>query len=307
MTSPPSSLQGHKCKVTVGDICSDTEEQLITCSKDRVILWSVDSEGLPDDGVTVARDMGQMSSCRLVVEGRRGWTVLGVGTDLWLLRLSYNKQRTSGGLLVVKRVDKHAVIETQHTGNISHVWLQPTSQTVMSAAEDCKVRIWSFQGELADTIVGSRYPVNCISVNTDQLIAVGDCGGQLRIYQKLDNNIRNVVTTINIAAIFVQHLQAEDDQSEPGCDILSVRIEETERKPVESREEDLPSLLTAKLTVSEEILSTSQTCLVGTNLGFCVLDLRSRSALQIVVFSQLTSSSPSSVLSGLASRLVLSR
>ena len=125
--------------------------------------------------------------------------------------LSYNKQRTSGGLLVVKRVDKHAVIETQHTGNISHIWLQPTSQTVMSAAEDCKVRIWSFQGELADTIVGSRYPVNCISVNNDNLIAIGDCGGNLRIYQKRDNSHLDTVTTIDIAGLFAQELQSDTD------------------------------------------------------------------------------------------------
>ena len=72
------------------------------------------------------------------------------------------------------------------------------------------------QGELVDTIVSSRYPVNCISVNTDHLIAVGDCGGNLRIYQKLDNNQVNFVTNIDIAAFFKQQIQAEDNQTNPG-------------------------------------------------------------------------------------------
>ena len=78
----------------MGDICSETEEQLITCSKDRVILWSRGGQGL-----TIARDMGEMSSCRLVVEAEknRGWIVVGVGPELWLLRLRYNKQRGAGG------------------------------------------------------------------------------------------------------------------------------------------------------------------------------------------------------------------
>ena len=80
------------------------------------------------------------------------------------------------------------------------------------------------QGELMDTIVGSRYPVNCISVNTDHLIAVGDCGGNLRIYQKLENNLVNIVTSIDIAAFFKQHLQSEDNQSNPGvfCSLSKV-------------------------------------------------------------------------------------
>ena len=78
---------------------------------------------------------------------------------------------------------------------------------------------------MIDTIVGSRYPVNCISVNTDHLIAVGDCGGNLRIYQKLENNQVNVVTNIDIAAFFRQHLQAEDNQTNPGVFSLLLLIQ----------------------------------------------------------------------------------
>ena len=49
----------------------DTEE-LITCSHDRVILWSVEQLNQSRNansgagGTTVARDMGDISACRLV-------------------------------------------------------------------------------------------------------------------------------------------------------------------------------------------------------------------------------------------------
>ena len=75
---------------------------------------------------------------------------------------------------------------------------------------------------MIETIVGSRYPVNCISVNSDHLIAVGDCGGNLRIYQKLESNQVNLVTNIDIAAFFKQHLQTEDNQSNPGNTLPNV-------------------------------------------------------------------------------------
>ena len=74
-----------------------------------------------------------------------------------------------------------------------------------------------------------------------------------------------------------------------GCDILTLRLEETELLAGESREEDLPSLLSAKMRVTEDVTNTRQTVLVGTTLGFCLLDLRSRSVLEISVFSQLLS------------------
>ena len=166
LSSPPTLLKGHQHKVTVGDICRETEEQLITCSKDRIILWTVGGEGL-----TVARDMGEMSSCRLVVETekRRGWIVVGVGPDLWLLRLNYTKQRRAGGEMVVRSVEKHVVIETQHTGSISDIWLQPSSQTLMSAAEDCKVKIWSFKVREESL----KYCYCCDAGRTYR-----DCGGQ---------------------------------------------------------------------------------------------------------------------------------
>ena len=130
----------------MGDFCRKTEDQLITCSRDRVILWTVGGSGLAGGGVTVARDMGEMTSCRLLVntQARRGWIVLGVGQALWVLRLAYNKQ-SRAGRLQLNTVEKHAVIETSHTGNISEIWLQSSANFLLSAAEDCKVKIWSFK------------------------------------------------------------------------------------------------------------------------------------------------------------------
>ena len=147
LSAPLAPLPGHKAKVTVGDFCRNTEDQLITCSRDRVILWTVGgAAGVAGGGVTVARDMGEMTCCRLLVnsQARRGWIVLGVGQALWLLRLGYNKQ-SRAGRLQLNNVEKHAVIETSHTGNISEIWLQPPANILLSAGEDCKVKIWSFK------------------------------------------------------------------------------------------------------------------------------------------------------------------
>lgn len=75
-----SVLRGHKREVTQvdfnrgqgGDEDTREQEELITCSYDRVILWNVQhllqtknpSSGA--GGTTVAREMGDISSCRLV-------------------------------------------------------------------------------------------------------------------------------------------------------------------------------------------------------------------------------------------------
>ena len=94
----------------------------------------------------MARDMTEITSCRLQVDGeaRRGWLVLGAGPALWLLRLRY-KKLTRAGRLQLSTVEKQAVIETSHSGNISDICLQSASNILLSAAEDCKVKIWSFK------------------------------------------------------------------------------------------------------------------------------------------------------------------
>ena len=78
-----SVLRGHKREVSQIDfnrgwgygVCNEDtgeHEELITCSYDRVILWSVHqllqtkNANSGAGGTTVAREMGDISSCRLV-------------------------------------------------------------------------------------------------------------------------------------------------------------------------------------------------------------------------------------------------
>ena len=75
-----SVLRGHKREVTQvdfnrgqgGDEDIGEQEELITCSYDRVILWNVHdllqtkNPNSGAGGTTVAREMGDISSCRLV-------------------------------------------------------------------------------------------------------------------------------------------------------------------------------------------------------------------------------------------------
>lgn len=55
-----------------GDEDTGEQEELITCSYDRVILWNVQqllqtkNPNSGTGGTTVAREMGDISSCRLV-------------------------------------------------------------------------------------------------------------------------------------------------------------------------------------------------------------------------------------------------
>ena len=75
-----SVLRGHKREVTqvdfnrgqAGDEDTWEQEELITCSYDRVILWNLQqllrtkNPNSGTGGTTVAREMGDISSCRLV-------------------------------------------------------------------------------------------------------------------------------------------------------------------------------------------------------------------------------------------------
>ena len=92
------SLTGHKNTVSQVDFnraVVDDADDLISCSDDRVILWSVqrilDKKSKDGEGITVARDMGDITACRLIRKksSRFGWISLGVGSSVWLLKLSY--------------------------------------------------------------------------------------------------------------------------------------------------------------------------------------------------------------------------
>ena len=94
------TLTGHKNTVSQVDFnraVVDAADDLISCSDDRVILWSVqrilDKKCSSKDGggIIVARDMGDITACRLMRKksSRFGWISLGVGSSVWLLKLSY--------------------------------------------------------------------------------------------------------------------------------------------------------------------------------------------------------------------------
>ena len=91
------SLTGHKNTVSQVDFNRAVvdADDLISCSDDRVILWSVqrilDKKSKDGGGITVARDMGDITACRLIRKKRSrfGWISLGVGSKVWLLKLSY--------------------------------------------------------------------------------------------------------------------------------------------------------------------------------------------------------------------------
>ena len=94
----------------------------------------------------------------------------------------------------------------------------------------------------------SRYPVTCASINREDLLAVGDCSGCLRIYHIKSPSLIFLVSCINVATFFTQTLHTDEDQVKPGhiffnkllftfntiyhlflgCDILSVKLMDSE-------------------------------------------------------------------------------
>ena len=87
-----------------------------------------------------------------------GWIALGVGSSVWVLRLSYRPapgppplSRRGGGAsvepgpAVLSKVERHAVVETQHAGSLSHLTLQPRDKLLITAGEDSKVKLWTLK------------------------------------------------------------------------------------------------------------------------------------------------------------------
>ena len=87
-----------------------------------------------------------------------GWIALGVGSSVWVLRLSYRPapgppplSRRGGGAsvepgpAVLSKVERHAVVETQHAGSLAHLSLQPRDKLLITAGEDSKVKLWTLK------------------------------------------------------------------------------------------------------------------------------------------------------------------
>ena len=157
-----------------------------------------------------------------------GWIALGTGGSVWLLRLTYKPVSSGQGRLGLKAVDKHTVIETGHTGNISDILLVTPAKMVITSGEDSKIKFWSFQasddpygmrtlritiflqGDGGAVLGDGRYPVNCLGVNSSSLLAVGDCGGGLRVYHVQSASKVVLVTSIDLASIFAKQVQTDE-------------------------------------------------------------------------------------------------
>ena len=81
----------------------------------------------------------------ILQKSKIGWIALGTGSSVWLLRLTYKPLASSSGRLSLKSVDKHIVIETQHTGSISDILLVTAAKMVVTSGEDSKIKFWDFQ------------------------------------------------------------------------------------------------------------------------------------------------------------------
>ena len=81
----------------------------------------------------------------ILQKSKIGWIALGTGSSVWLLRLTYKPLASSSGRLGLKSIDKHMVIETQHTGSISDILLVTAAKMVVTSGEDSKIKFWDFQ------------------------------------------------------------------------------------------------------------------------------------------------------------------
>ena len=164
------------------------------------------------------------------------------------------------------------------------------------------------QGELQAVLGDTRHPVNCVSLNSAGLLAVGDCAGGLRLYEVTSPGPAPLlVATIDLAALWPAAADSgAEDAARPGCDILHLELRDTVTLGPETEDAEaaqLPSLVTARTRVTDQIRAASQLCLVATALGCAVVDLRTRRLLEVVLFSQLAPDPAlASPLSALASR-----
>ena len=168
------------------------------------------------------------------------------------------------------------------------------------------------QGELQAVLGDTRHPVNCVSLNSAGLLAVGDCAGGLRLYEVASTAPSTspaplLVATIDLAALWPAATDSgAEEAARPGCDILHLELRDTVTLGPDTEEAEaaqLPSLVTARTRVTDQIRAASQLCLVATALGCAVVDLRTRRLQEVVLFSQLgPDPALASPLSALASR-----
>ena len=69
---------------------------------------------------------------------------------------------------------------------------------------------FDLQGEAGSVLGDGRYPVNCLGMNRSSLLAVGDCGGGLRIYHVQSASKVVLITSIDLASIFAKKIQTDE-------------------------------------------------------------------------------------------------
>ena len=272
----------------------------MTASKERAVLWCL-SRGLEGEGVVVARELGQPRCARLLHQhgAVEGWLGIGVGGQVWVIKMTFGKSELGMKLVKVERLaclDCHTASmadllflhnDTRHADNLMSEVKKATDRKgenvvnedllVATAGEDRTVRVWRVgrleEDKKWEALQQGRHPINCLATNRQQLLAVGDCGGNLLIWQ-LGNTCSRLVCRISLSKYFPTY---EDGNQEAGCDLLSIILMDAciggcgEEDDEDA--EGLPSLLHTG-SVLGELLSTRQEVLVGTNLGLVLLDLR---------------------------------
>ena len=309
---PLRTLRGHTNPVTAAAFSSGGH--LVTASKERAVLWCLNiNQG---EGVVVARELGQPRCVKLVhqVGAEEGWLGIGVGGQVWVIKMIFGKSEHGVKLAKVERLAcldcntaSMADLLFLHSGsrqgdNLSG--LQRTNMKkpkdrscertegeellVATAGEDRTVRVWRVgagkeEEKSWESLQQGRHPVNCLATNRQHLLAVGDCGGNLLIWQ-LGQSCSRLVCRISLSKYFPGD---QDGNQEAGCDLLSIILKDAFQDGEDA--EELPSLLDTG-SVLDELLSTRQEILVGTNLGLVLLDLRNRAPIHILPFTQLMSS-----------------
>ena len=190
-----------------------------------------------------------------------------------------------------------------------------------TAGEDRTVRVWPLapleEGGGAGDLQAGRHPITCLAAGEGGLLAAGDCGGGLHLWQVGAGDGGGegrhqvgpgaggrLVCKVSVA----RHFAPGEEGEGAGCEVLALHL----RGPVTQEEEEgegPPSLVATGSAVGE-VLAGRQEVLVATNLGLLLLELRSRAALQVIPFtevaggaSQFQSMASSLALATLASRV----
>ena len=151
-------------------------------------------------------------------------------------------------------------------------------------------------GNPIESLKQGRFPVNCLALNKDNMLAAGDCSGTIFFYH-LSEKGSKFITKVDIGQFFTS--DDDTEEQEVGCDIIDLKLGETTFEEEDS--ENLPSLVDNG-SVLNDVLNINQKVVFASNLGLGVFELRSRRILQVTQFKMLEQSN---AFSSMASSLVI--